>query len=69
MKTAVLYSSTVKLSNAHRPVNSGHQPPLYVRMETTYQDIDAALANAKPQPGETVLNTVPLEPEAEKRAA
>lgn len=70
MKTAILYGSRVKLTNAHKPVHTvgnpnpprgaEKQPAYFVRMKVTPWDLDEALLKAKPMVGETVLNTVEL---------
>ena len=56
--TAVLYSAKTKLSPAHQFVSCGRSGELWIRVETTNDDIDTALTKAKPMEGETVLNTV-----------
>lgn len=60
MKAAIFYGSPTKLSNAHKRVNGNKQAEYYVRMDTVHGDCESALTKAKPQPGETVLNTVDL---------
>lgn len=64
MKTQslILYGSHVKCSNAHKLVTrikgENIQPAYYVRVRLFNGDMDEALRKAKPQVGETVLNTV-----------
>lgn len=68
-RSAILYGSAWKLTNAHKPVycvtpNPPHgatkQRPYYVRMTVVNCGVEDALNRAQPQPGEIVLNTVPL---------
>lgn len=70
MKSAIFYGSKTKLTNAHKPVHTvGNpnppngakgQPEYFVRMQTVYGDDSTALIQARPMPGETVLNSVEL---------
>lgn len=62
MKSAILYGSPTKLTNAHKKVSGNKQPPYFVRMDTINCDFESALSKATPLDGETVLNTVPLTP-------
>lgn len=59
MKTLILYGSPTKLTKAHKLVSGRNQPRYYVRMRTSKHDLTQALTDARPQIGETVLNTVP----------
>lgn len=64
-KVAILYGSPTKLTNAHKPVahiGGFAQPNYFVRMEVknTNFDLSDTLRLAKPQDGETLLNTVEL---------
>ncbi len=62
MKTAILYGSRVKLTSAHRRVNSrGSHPDYFVRMRVVNMDLVDALYKAKPMIGEVVLNSVELD--------
>lgn len=62
MRTATLYGSRVKLTNAHKRVNhNGKQPPYFVRMTVRRMSLYEALEKAKPMLGEVVLNTVAIE--------
>jgi hypothetical protein len=58
IKSFILYSSTEKLSNAHRLVTGKGQPKIYVRAKVVKGDIGEALASARPLKGETVLNSI-----------
>jgi hypothetical protein len=68
VKSLIVYGSPTKLSNAHKPVHTASQPPkggekqpeYYVRIKVFNGPIEAALFSATPQPGETLLNTVPI---------
>lgn len=72
MKSAVFYASPTKLTKSHKPVHHRRkgcnfipngatpQPEYFVRMEVVKLDIDTALLKARPYPGETVLNSIPL---------
>lgn len=61
-KTLILYGSPKQYSAAHKRVHNPGQPAYYVRAESSPFDLDEALAHAKPIAGETVLNTVEVEP-------
>ena len=60
MKAAIFYGSPTKLTNSHKRVSGYKQADYFVRMDTVQGDCESALTKAKPQPGETVLNTVDL---------
>jgi hypothetical protein len=61
----ILYSSFVKLSEFHSPVEVqltaiSHEPVMvYVRAHLCFGDVLQALDVAKPMEGEIVLNTIP----------
>lgn len=59
--TLILYGSPVQFHMGYRRVTGSQQPPYFVRVETHPGTMEQALADAKPKPGETVLNTVESE--------
>jgi hypothetical protein len=60
MRSAILYSALTKLSDQHYPV--GKLPAVvYVRMKLVNTDYVHALDLAKPQDGETVLNSIAVD--------
>lgn len=67
MKSLILYGSPTKLTNAHKLVTNTNvtfrQAEYYVRAVQMNVGIDRALelAGTEIQPGEIVLNTVPVE--------
>lgn len=60
MKSIILYGSSVRLTNAHKPVTCCGQPPYFVRAKVFNGDTVNALdtAHNEVMPGEFVLNTV-----------
>ena len=61
IKSLIIYGSKVRLSNAHKLVTVWKQPPYYVRVDSSPLSFGEALNKCKPQAGEVVLNTIPLE--------
>lgn len=60
MKSLILYGSKTRLYQGHVEIKS--KPPKYfVRFEIFHGSTDEALSKARPQFGETVLNTVSIE--------
>lgn len=67
MKSLILYGSPTKLSKVHKlvtvrtvPPARDPQPLYYVRAKLINADMEYALSIARPQQGETVLNTVEI---------
>lgn len=59
MKSAILYSSLRNFGN-QQEVKAPDGTPIFIRVEVAATDVEGALHSAKPMPGETVLNTIPL---------
>ena len=64
MKSIILYCAYKKLSENYQPFPIKEVPDhqtLWIRGKVINEDIAEALYQANPMPGETVLNSIPLQ--------